>query len=972
MKLENLTAYEVLENHYVEELDSQAYRLRHKKTGARLLLLENKDDNKVFNIAFRTVPTDSTGVAHIIEHTVLCGSDKFPVKDPFVELIKGSLNTFLNAITYPDKTMYPCASTNDKDFKNLMEVYMDAVFHPNIYKTEKIFRQEGWHYELESVDGPLTYNGVVYNEMKGALSSGDSLINNLVYEKLFPHTTYANESGGNPAAIPDLTYEQYLDFHRTYYHPSNSYIYLYGDMDMEERLLWLDKEYLSKYDYLKVNSEIAMEPAFTAPVYGEINYGITEDEPEENATYLTWARVTGSCLDVKQYMAMNVLEYVLLNAPGAPLKQALQDANVGNDISGGIMNSTRQMIFEIDVRGSEYEKKELFETTIQESLQRIVKEGINKKSLLAGINAMEFKSREADYGRYPKGLMYVLQAFDTWLYDDEMALDLLEYNQLFAFLKEQVDTNYYEQLIQTCLIDNPHGVVAVAKPKRGLTAEQDAKTAKILADYKASLSPEELERLVKETAELKAYQEAPSSKEDLEKIPMISVADIRKEARNLENVMEYWEEIPVLTHPIFTSGISYLTLLFQADTLELEDLPYINLIRNILSYVDTEKYGFQELSDEINIHTGGIDLGYNCYQKKDLAVVPIVTSEVRIKALDEKISYALDLVEEILFHSVLDDEKRLNEIVGEIYSRTKYRIQNSGNSVAISRANSYYSVGSCIAEKIGGLSYYDFLGDVIKQLNDDYQVVVVKLREIIQKLYRRENLMISYTAEKPQIEHSKEKIMGFVNQLSRKNLPKTQWNVVLEKKNEGLKSASQVNYVARCGDFSAAGYEYVGAMRVMKSIMDYDYLWINLRVKGGAYGCMSGMGLSGSTYFCSYRDPNVAATNEVYEQIPAYLEQFDADERDMTKYIIGTISEMDTPMNPSAQGDSGLSCYLRDISDEMLQKERDEVLHTTVEDIRRLAEPVRSVLAQDIICAVGNDEAIERDKAIFKEVKSLF
>lgn len=972
MKLEKLTMYEVLESHFVEELDSQAYIMKHKKTGARLFLLENKDDNKVFNIGFRTVPTDSTGVAHIIEHTVLCGSEKFPAKDPFVELVKGSMNTFLNAITYPDKTIYPCASTNDKDFQNLMEVYMDAVFHPNIYKTEKIFRQEGWHYELESVDAPIIYNGVVYNEMKGALSSGDSLLSNLVYEKLFPHNTYSNESGGNPVYIPDLTYEQYLDFHRTYYHPSNSYIYLYGDMDMEERLLWLDKEYLGKYDYLKVDSEIALEPAFSEPVYGEIYYGITEDEPEEEATYLSWARVVGSALDVERYRAMEVLEYVLLNAPGAPLKQALQDAGIGTDISGGAMNSTRQMIFGVDVRGGEYDKKDKFEQIILDTLKKLVKEGLNKKSLLAGINGMEFKSREADFGRYPKGLMYLLQAFDTWLYDDMTPLALLEYNKIFTFLKEMVNTNYYENLIQECLIDNPHGVTAVARPQRGLTAKQDAKTAQKLAEYKASLSQEELENLVRETKELKEYQDAPSSKEDLEKIPMISVSDIRKEARKIENKMEDWDGIPVLTHPIFTSGISYLTFLFDASAVALEDLPYVNLLKNILSYVDTEKYGFQELSDEINIHTGGIDLTANCYRRTDGKTLPVVTSEVRIRALHEEIPHALELTEEILFHSILDNEKRLVEIIGEVYSRSKYNLQNAGHSVAILRASSYYFAASYISEIMTGISYHNFLSKLLRQVKEDTKSVVEKLTQVAHQLYRRENLLISYTAESKEIEDSKEAILKFVQSLPDEKMPKATWNIVLEKKNEGFKTSSQVNYVARGGDFLQAGYAYTGAMRVMKTIMDYDYLWLNLRVKGGAYGCMCGMGSLGNSYFCSYRDPNVAATNEIYEQMPEYLENFAPDERDMTKYIIGTASDMDTPMNPSARGEMGLNCYLSHVTDEMLQKERDEALNATAEDIRALAAPVRAVLAQNVICAVGNDEAIEKDKAIFKEVKSLF
>lgn len=971
MEKERIAAYEVLQSRFVDEVDSQMYLLRHKKTGARVLLLENDDDNKVFDIAFRTVPTDSTGVAHIIEHSVLCGSERFPVKDPFVELVKGSVNTFLNAMTYPDKTMYPCASTNDKDFKNLMEVYMDAVFCPNIYKNEKIFRQEGWHYELESVDAPLTYNGVVYNEMKGALSSADSIVSNLVYKLLFPHTTYVNESGGDPANIPDLTYEQFLDFHGKYYHPSNSYIYLYGNMDMEEKLNWMDKEYLSKYEYLKVDSQIEEEAAFIKPVYGETVYGITDDDPEEAATNLSWNRVVGSSLDVMRYTAMQVLEYVLLNAPGAPLKQAILDGGIGNDIGGGISNGTRQMVFEVSVRDSEYDKRELFETIIKETLEKLVEEGLNKKSLLAGLNVMEFRMRENDFGRYPKGLMFGLSAYDSWLYDDNAPISYLEYNELFALLKQKVDTDYYEQLIRECLLDNPHGCLAVVRPERGLVSKQDAQTAQKLAAYKASLSAQELERMVRETVELKMYQETPSTKKELEMIPMISVSDLRKEVKKIENKWEDWGKIRVLTHPIFTNHICYLHFLFDAECVELDDLPYVNLLTSILSYVDTKNYSYQELSDEINIHMGGMDFSYRCYQPNDIGKKPRVMFEVRIKTLTDKVPRAMELLGEILFNSNLNQEKRLNEILAELLSRCKYRLQNAGHSVALTRAASYYTRAGYLAEKMAGIGQYEFLNQQISQIKENPKQFIANLTRVMTRLFARENLLISYTAEPAQIEATKSAILAFVEKLPHRTAEPVEWNVVLEAKNEGFKTSSQVNYVTRVGDFMRDGYPYTGAMRVMKVIMDYDYLWIRLRVKGGAYGCFSGMGRVGTTYFCSYRDPNVAASNEVYEEIPAYLETFDADERDMNKFIIGTISEMDTPKNPSACGESGLSNYLCGITEEMLQRERNEVLNTTVEDIRRLAAPIRTVLSQQFICAVGNDEAIERDKTIFKEVKSL-
>ena len=418
MKLTDLEAYEILEQCPLRDLKSEGFILRHKKSGARVAVISNDDDNKVFYIGFRTPAEDSTGVPHIIEHTVLCGSDKYPVKDPFVELVKGSLNTFLNAITYPEKTIYPVASCNDTDFQNLMSVYMDAVFHPNIYKHQEIFKQEGWHYELESEDAPITINGVVYNEMKGAFSSADDVLQREILNSLFPDNTYSNESGGDPERIPDLTYEDYLDFHRRYYHPCNSYIYLYGNMDVAEKLRWMDEEYLSHYEEIELDSTVKAQKPFEKPVEITKKYPISSAEPEEDNTYLSYNLVVGDILDRKLYLAFDVLDYALLGAPGAPLKQALIDAGIGKDIVGGYDSSTMQPVFSIIAKNANSADKEKFLATIQDVLNRQVKDGVDKKALLAGISASEFRYREADFGQFPKGLLYGIQCLDSWLYDD--------------------------------------------------------------------------------------------------------------------------------------------------------------------------------------------------------------------------------------------------------------------------------------------------------------------------------------------------------------------------------------------------------------------------------------------------------------------------------------------------------------------------------------------------------------------------
>ena len=563
MDFSKLTAYEVIEQKTLNDLKSEGALLEHKKSGARILLISNDDDNKVFDIAFRTPTTDSTGVPHIMEHTVLCGSEKFPAKDPFVELVKGSLNTFLNAMTYPDKTVYPVASCNEKDFQNLMDVYMDAVLHPNIYKHEEIFRQEGWSYELEDKDAELTYNGVVYNEMKGAFSSPDGVLDRAILNSLFPDTTYANESGGDPEFIPDLTYEQYLNFHRKYYHPSNSYIYLYGDMDMTEKLEWLDRAYLSAYDAQEVDSEIQLQAPFDEMRDITMEYSIASSESEEDNTYLAYNKVVGTSLDEKLYLAFQILDYALLSAPGAPLKKALVDAGIGKDVSGSYDNGIYQPIFSIIAKNANAVQKQDFIKVIEGTLQNIVENGIDKKALEAGINYHEFRFREADFGGYPKGLMYGLQIYDSWLYDETKPFIHVEALHTFEFLKEQVSTGYFEGLIQSYLLDNSHGSVITVVPDKGRTARMDAQLRQKLQKYKESLSDAEVQQLIEKTALLKGYQDEPSPQEDLEKIPMLTREDISRDIAPIYNEEMALSGVPVIYHEIETNGIGCLDLMIN-------------------------------------------------------------------------------------------------------------------------------------------------------------------------------------------------------------------------------------------------------------------------------------------------------------------------------------------------------------------------------------------------------------------------
>lgn len=975
MSILDLNAYELIQQENLSDLKSKGYLFKHKKSGAKILLMENDDDNKVFAIGFRTPPSDSTGVPHIMEHSVLCGSRDFPVKDPFVELVKGSLNTFLNAMTYPDKTIYPIASCNDKDFQNLMHVYMDAVLYPNIYEHEEIFRQEGWSYKLDSEEDKLGYNGVVYNEMKGAFSSPEGVLDRMVLNSLFPDTSYANESGGDPDVIPELTYEQFLDFHRKYYHPSNSYIYLYGDMDMEEKLKWLDREYLSKFDKIEVDSEIRYQEPFDAVKEIEMEYSISSEEPEEDNTYLSYNKVIGTSLDEKLYLAFQILDYALLSAPGAPLKKALVDAGIGKDIMGSYDNGILQPIFSVIAKNANLEQKEDFLVVIENTLKNLVENGIDKKALEAGINYHEFRFREADFGSYPKGLMYGLQLFDSWLYAEDKPFIHMQAIPTFEFLKAQVGTGYFEELIQKYLLDNTHASVVIVKPEKGRTARLDKELDDKLQNYKAGLNDEEVKKLVRDTKALIEYQEEEDSKEDMEKIPVLRREDISKETAPIYNEEKDVDGTKMVYHDVDTNGIGYLTLMFDLSCVPEEKLAYAGLLQAVLGLIDTTNYEYGELFNEINVHTGGIGTSLELYadvtkvKEKDFRA----TFEIKGKALYPKMDVLFKMMREILMESRLDDEKRLKEILSMLKSRLQMSFLSSGHTTAALRALSYDSPLAKFKDDVDGIGYYEAVKEIEEHFEEKKGELIANLKELAAKLFRADNMMVSYTASEDGLEPAYEGIRELTKSLHEGPVgEETPCIIHCHKRNEGFKTSSKVQYVARVGNFIDHGAEYNGALQILKVILSYDYLWQNIRVKGGAYGCMSSFNRLGEGYFISYRDPNLEKTIEVYEGIVDYLKNFTVDERDMTKYVIGTISNIDRPMNPSAKGDRSMSLYMNHVTEEMIKKERMEILGAQQEDIRRLADVVAAVLKAGQLCVIGGEEKIEEQKTLFKEVKTLF
>lgn len=971
-QIDNVDAYQIVEKRKISDLNSDGYILKHKKTGAMITLLLNDDENKVFYIGFRTPPKDSTGVAHILEHSVLCGSRNFPVKDPFIELAKGSLNTFLNAMTYPDKTVYPVASCNDKDFKNLVHVYLDAVFYPNIYKEEKIFRQEGWHYEMESIEDELSINGVVYNEMKGAFSSPDDVVEREIMNSLYPDITYGLESGGDPDVIPELTYEEFLAFHKKYYHPSNSFIYLYGNLDGAEYLKFIDENYLSAFDALEVDSAVGLQAAFDAPKELTKEYSIMEDESLSENTYLTYNVSMGTSLDKKLYIAMDVLDYVLCSAPGAPVKQALIDKGIGKDVYSTFESGIYQPYFSVVAKNADEEQKEEFISVIEEVLSKSVKEGLDQKALAAAINYFEFKYREADFGSYPRGLMLGLQALDSWLYDKNAPFMHIEANETYEELKNSIKSGYFEGLIEKYILKNPHKTIMTVKPVQGLTTKKDKQLHEKLQEYKNTLSKEEQQAIVDKTNALHAYQEEPSSKEALETIPLLTRQDMKKEAAGYVNEVRAVEDTTVLFHDIFTNGIGYLNLVFDLKQVPAKLLPYVGILKSVLMMVDTEHYSYGELFNEINIHTGGIKAVINTYTNANQMDEYRIMLEIRSKALYEKRDKALELMKEIILTSKFDDTKRLYEIIAESKSRMQATMTGAGHSLALLRTLSYFSPTAAVSEQISGIPQYRLLEDLEKNFDDRKEELVQNLKELSRCIFKPENLLVDYTATKEGYPGLEQAVKDLKKELFTDKTEQTGFVPELTKKNEAFMTAGQVQYVCRAGNFTDKGLPYTGALKVLKVMMGYDYLWNNVRVKGGAYGCMCNFYKNGDAYFVSYRDPNLDKTIDVYEKAAEYIKNVKLDERTVTQFIIGAVSELDTPMTPATRGSYSLGGYLTGLSMERVQKERDELLATTQEELQGLYKYVQAFMGEDYLCVVGNGEKIKENKELFMSVDQLF
>ncbi|MCR5671887.1 MAG: insulinase family protein, partial [Butyrivibrio sp.] len=809
--------------------------------------------------------------------------------------------------------------------------------------------------------------------MKGAFSSADEVLSREIKTSLFPDITYAMESGGDPEAIPSLTYEEYLEFHRRYYHPSNSYIYLYGNMDMAEKLDYIDKAYLSAFDELKIDSEIGIQKPFEKTKEITKFYPILNEDSEEKNTYLSYNFCVGTPLDRRLYVAFDILDYALCSAPGSPIKKALMDKGIGEDVYSDYDNGLSQNIFSFIAKNADASQKDEFVSTIREVLSEVAEKGIDKKSLLAGINSDEFKYREADFGRFPKGLLYGLQVFDSWLYDDSKPWINVEANETFAWLKKQVDSTYFEDLIREYFLNNTHSTVLLLEPKKGLTEETDKQLADKLLKYKESLSKDEISRIVRETKELRDYQDAPDDPEDLKKIPLLTREDIRKEAEQFIYELRNKDGQPILFHDIFTHGIDYITFCFDMKDVDAELIPYASSLKKLLGMLDTENYSYKDLYNEINIKTGGFSGSISTYTDSEDITRFKTTFEISIKVLHENLKDAFDLAKEIIMCTRFDDHKRIREIFGEQYARLQTDVASSGHQSSMLRAMSYVSPSAAISDSSSGIGYFRHLEDLIKDIKtkEGISEFIEKMEYLCRLIFRPENLLVDITGTEKEYEGVEEFTSDFANALYTEDVKKGFLNPVPVKRNEAFITAGQVQYVSRAGNYATKGLRYNGALRVLKVMMGYDYLWKNIRVQGGAYGCMSSFAKNGDSGFVSYRDPNLKETVDVFEKASQYLKEFDADERTIFQYIIGAISDLDTPKTPSAKGTYGITAYLCHAKMENIQRNRDELLSTTKETIRSLAEYVDTFMDSDCVCVIGTADKIKECKDLFDNVEQL-
>lgn len=962
MKYKN-TGFTIESEEYLDDIKSKAYLLKHDYSGAKLLYLENEDENKVFGIGFRTPPENSKGTPHILEHCVLNGSRKYKTKEPFMDLLKGSLQTFLNAMTFSDKTIYPVASRNDKDFENLMDVYLDAVFYPRIYDKKEIFLQEGWHYELRTPEEELRYKGVVYNEMRGAYSSPDSYVYKELDSALYPDSIYSSDSGGDPYEIPNLSYEEFLDFHRKYYHPSNSYIFLYGKLDLEEQLSHIE-EYLNHFPAEKIDSSIELQKPFKEMKTIDASYPLTPGESEDNKDYLIYGALTNDKKNRKESLTNSIIRAVLFSEESSPVKNALLKAGLGEDTMTLSTDGLQQGMGICAINTSKNRRDEFYEI-IENSILETVEKGFSKEELLASLNKIEFQLRECD--NYPtKGVIYMIQSLESWLYDEDPKVQF-KFNKLLDELREAIDSDYYENFVREKILNNPHKVLISLEAKEGLNTKRDQEVHNALQEYKASLSQEEIVNIIEENKILEEMQNKEDTAEEKETIPALSLSDIKAKTLEIPTEEIHEGKTTILIHDLFTQRIDYFTLAFNLDFIREEEIQPLSLLSDAIGLMDTKNYSYQRLGTEEYLYTGGIHSSLSSYflEKENSYTKKF---SIHAKAKPEFLDKMFDLIDETTRFTKFEDKKRLKEILQMIRLKLENGFVESGHQYALMRNRSNYSQQGAFDEKIGGLSYYDFIVDLEDHFDEKAEDLLTCLHKLSQKVFNKNKLIVNITTEEK--ENALNASKKYLEKLPELELEPYKLVFELEPKNEGITTSANINYIIQTGPLEFPN-GYKGSFEVLSNILSNTYLYSFIRAQGGAYGTGMGISRSGRFGLYSYRDPNIAQTLDIYKNLPEIIQGLDLPQKELETFIIGSLNKFDPPTTNATKGKLGLLLYITGQTPEDTKKAMEEAIEADIEQFKEIVPLLRESLDKNYITVIGNADAIAKNKELFDIVRTL-
>ena len=937
-----LHGFKLVYSQPLPDLKATLHRFTYWKNGADVIWLERDDDNKSFGIAFRTVPQDSTGIFHILEHSVLNGSEKYPLREPFVDLLKSSLATFINALTFPDKTMYPFSSRNDKDFLNLMDVYMDAVFHPLSLKDPHSFRQEGWHYELDNPDGELTINGVVFNEMKGAYTSPDSLIRDCLDRQLFPDTCYGKDSGGDPDHIPELTYEDYKANHRRFYHPSNSYIFLDGKVDTDAVFAKLDS-FLCEYDRIDPDSDIATQEPVTPPEMTEY-YAIGPEDDGTNKAIMGMGWVYGTYADILKNMAVGILTDVLAGSNDAPLSSALLESGLCEDVALGRSDGTKQSYVALVLKNCDPAKKDEIRALVYETLRKQAEEGIDKKRLAGVLSRTEFASREKDFGGFPKGLVYGIESMNTWLYGGDPA-DALNIDGLFAPLAEMAENGGYEQLIREVFLDSRHHADVIMLPSATIADEKREAEKKRLAEIKAGWTDEQIRQVMDDFKTLREKQNRVDTPEQHALLPRLTLDDLPPKRTPAPTVTGEADGTVLLHQDVDSSGISYLTLYFSLADMPAEELSRAAILARLMGDVATENYDVAALHAETNEKLGRLSIYAQLHAGRKRAE-PFVT--VNVAVLENRKQDAVRLLDEILNRSVFTDEAYILNILRQGRIGTEQGIMMGGNAYAARHAGAALTPTGAMNEALQGIGFLRVLQKTEKEFGADTLAWLDAMRK---RIFVRNRVTASLTGE---MDEAWVKAVLAVLPAGEKGEEAVY--TPAQRRADGFSIPSEIGFAARAAVLLP---ENNGAAQVAGNFLTYDYLWNTIRVKGGAYGTSFRVTETGNMEITSYRDPHAAQSLDSFCETARVLREFSNGEDDLTQYIVSTIGRIDPLRTPRSVGDEAAWMYFSGTTEEDLCRDWDQVIHTTKDDLRKLADTIGKACDESVVCVVGGKTALE-------------